>query len=87
MALRDTLSETQLKSPKIDTSGTAKAQQAIADAQTAASALQQNFRADLKTQNIADVNPGATAAEAGASVNTKRKRPQGGLASSLGIDV
>ena len=76
-----------MKSPKIDTSGTERAQRAIAEAQAAASNLQKNFQTDLKTENLTQVTPGA-GAEAGVTDEApKRKRRSGGLSSQLGINV
>lgn len=76
-----------MKSAKIDTSGTAAAQKAIADAQNAATTLQKNFRADLGTQNLTQVVAGGGAEDAlAASVAPKRRRTAStGLSSSLGI--
>jgi hypothetical protein len=77
-----------MKSPKIDTSGTEKAQQAIAAAQNAASTLNKNFQADLSANNVAQVVPGGGAADMLNTANTSRKkRGSGGLASQLGINV
>ncbi len=74
--------------PSVDTSGTERAQRAIADAQTAANNLSQNFQKDLKTENITQITPGGDSAAATdvASAGPKRKRSSG-LASQLGIDV
>ena len=76
-----------MKTPKVDTSGTERAQQAIADAQNAASNLQKNYKADLTTENLTQIAPGGGAADVGAmSPDTSRRRRQGsGLASQLGI--
>ena len=76
-----------MKTPKIDTSGTERAQRAIAEAQAAASNLQKNFQTDLKTENMTQVVAGD-----GAEVDThessqKRRRRGGGLSSQLGINV
>lgn len=76
-----------MKTPKVDTSGTERAQKAIADAQAAATNLQKNFAADLRTENIAQVTAGGTAADVPEVTGTRKKRPQGGLASQLGINV
>ena len=76
-----------MKTPKVDTSGTEKAQKAIADAQAAATNLQKNFAADLTTENITQVTPGGTAEAQGVGSATRKKRPTGGLASQLGINV
>ena len=76
-----------MKSPKIDTSGTERAQRAIAEAQAAANNLQKNFQADLKTENLVKVAPGAGAEAAVADEVPKRRRRAGGLSSQLGIDV
>ncbi len=77
-----------MQTPKIDTSGTERAQQAMADAQTAANNLSKNFQADLKTENITQIKPGAGAADAVgiADAGPKRKKATG-LASQLGINV
>lgn len=76
-----------MKTPKIDTSGTERANEAIAKAQDAANALQKNFAADLNTENIAAVVPGGGAEAGAVGVSTKRKRPGSGLSSQLGINV
>jgi hypothetical protein len=77
-----------MKAPKVDTSGTEKAQKAIADAQAAATNLQKNFAADLKTENITQVTPGGTAEAQDMVSGMRKKRPAaGGLASQLGINV
>ena len=77
-----------MKAPKVDTSGTEKAQKAIADAQAAATNLQKNFAADLKTENITQVTPGGTAESQDMVSGVRKKRPaSGGLASQLGINV
>ena len=78
-----------MKTPKIDTSGTERAQRAIAEAQAAANNLQKNFQTDLKTENLTQVTPGAGAgAEAvGTDEAPKRKRRSGGLSSQLGINL
>lgn len=76
-----------MKSPKIDTSGQAAANRAIAEAQAAANNLQKNFQTDLKTENLAAVTPGA-AADATVDQSTGRRRKQiTGLSSTLGINV
>ena len=76
-----------MKTPKIDTSGTERAQRAIAEAQAAANNLQKNFQTDLKAENLTQVTPGA-GAEAGATAEApKRKRQSGGLSSQLGINL
>ena len=79
-----------MKTPKIDNSGTERAQRAIAEAQAAANNLQKNFQTDLKTENLTQVTPG-TGAEAvgtdGTDEAPKRKRRSGGLSSQLGINV
>ena len=76
-----------MKAPKIDTSGTAAAQAATARAQEAANNLSKNFRADLGTENLSNVVAGGSAdAAAGGIADAMRKRkPQAGLSSSLGI--
>ena len=76
-----------MKTPKIDNSGTERAQRAVAEAQAAANNLQKNFQTDLKTENLTQVTPGA-GAEAGVTDEApKRKRRSGGLSSQLGINV
>ena len=74
-----------MKTPKIDTSGTERAQRAIADAQAAANNLQKNFQTDLKAENLTQVTPGAEAVVTDEA--PKRKRQSGGLSSQLGISV
>ena len=76
-----------MKSPKIDTSGTERAQKAVAEAQTAANNLQKNFQTDLKTENLTQVTPGAGAEAVGTDEAPKRRRKSGGLSSQLGINV
>ena len=75
-----------MKTPKIDTSGTERAQRAVAEAQTAANYLQQNFQTDLKNENMTQVVAGG-GAEAIPESSTKRRRKGGGLSSQLGISV
>ena len=76
-----------MKTPKIDNSGTERAQRAIAEAQAAANNLQKNFQADLKTENLPQATPGAGAEAVGTDEAPKRKRRSGGLSSQLGINV
>ena len=76
-----------MKTPKIDTSGTERAQRAIAEAQAAANNLQKNFQTDLKTENLTQVTPGTGAEAVGTDEAPKRKRRSGGLSSQLGINV
>ena len=76
-----------MKTPKIDTSGTERAQRAIAEAQAAANNLQKNFQADLKTENLPQVTPGAGAEAGVADEAPRRKRRSSGLSSQLGLDV
>jgi hypothetical protein len=76
-----------MKSPKIDTSGTERAQRAIAEAQAAASNLQKNFQTDLKTENMTQVTPGAGADAVVPEATPKRKRQGSGLSSQLGINL
>lgn len=76
-----------MKTPKIDTKGTARAQQAIAEAQAAANNLQKNFQTDLKTENLAQVAPGAGADAVVPEAGPKRRRQGSGLSSQLGINV
>lgn len=76
-----------MKSPKIDTSGQEAANRAIAEAQAAANNLQKNFQTDLKTENLAEVTPGA-AADATVDQSTGRRRKKTtSLSSTLGINV
>ena len=76
-----------MKTPKIDTSGTERAQRAIAEAQTAANNLQKNFQTDLKTEDMTQVVAGGGAEVAGDESSPKRRRKGSGLSSQLGIDV
>lgn len=76
-----------MKTPKIDTSGTERAQRAIAEAQAAANNLQKNFQTDLKTENLTQVTPGAGAEAVSTDGTPKRKRQGSGLSSQLGINV
>lgn len=76
-----------MKKPKIDTSGTEKAQRAVAEAQTAANNLQKNFQTDLTTENMTQVVAGGGAEEATPNSSSKRRRQGGGLSSQLGINV
>jgi len=76
-----------MKSPQIDTSGTERAQRAIAEAQAAANNLHKNFQADLKTENMTQVVAGGGAEAATPESPPKRRRPGGGLSSQLGINV
>ena len=76
-----------MKRPKIDTSGTERAQRAIAEAQAAANNLQKNFQTDLKTENLTQVAPGAGALTGVTDEAPRRKRRSGGLSSQLGINV
>ena len=76
-----------MKTPKIDNSGTERAQRAIAEAQAAANSLQKNFQTDLKTENLTQVAPGVGAEAVGTDEAPKRKRRSGGLSSQLGINV
>lgn len=74
-----------MKAPKIDTSGTEAAQKAIADAQAAATNLNKNFKTDLSTENVANITAGGTASAVPDVGATRKRRPSGGLSSSLGI--
>lgn len=76
-----------MKAPKIDTSGTERAQRAIAEAQAAANNLQKNFQTDLHTENLTQVTQGAGADAVSTDETPKRKRTRSGLSSQLGIDV
>lgn len=76
-----------MKSPKVDTSGTEAAQKAVAEAQAAANNLNKNFKTDLTTENLNNVVAGGSADLVGTEASTTRKRrPQGGLSSALGIN-
>ena len=76
-----------MKTPKIDTSGTERAQRAIAEAQEAANNLQKNFQTDLKTENMTQVVAGGGAEAIPESSTKRRRKGGGGLSSQLGIDV
>ena len=76
-----------MKSPKIDTSGTERAQRAIAEAQAEATNLQKNFQTDLKTENMTQVVAGGGAEVATPESPPKRRRQGGGLSSQLGINL
>lgn len=76
-----------MKSPKIDTSGTERAQRAVAEAQAAANNLQKNFQTDLKTENMTQVVAGGGAEAYIPESSSKRRRQGGGLASQLGINI
>jgi len=78
-----------VKTPKVDTSGTERANQAIAAAQAAANNLKTNFQADLGTENLTQVNAGGGADLASMmdTSTTKRRRPGSGLSSQLGLNV
>ena len=75
-----------MKTPKVDTSGTKMAQEAAARAQEAANNLNKNFKADLSTENLTDVVAGGTADAMDLGIGgMKKRKPTGGLSSSLGI--
>lgn len=76
-----------MKKPKVDMSGVAMAQQAIADAQKAASTLQKNFSADLKNENLTQISAGGTAEAMAPTSGTRKKKQGGGLASQLGLNL
>lgn len=76
-----------MKTPKIDTSGTERAQRAVAEAQAAANNLQKNFQTDLKTENMTQVVAGDGYAELSSPESSPKRRRQGGLSSQLGINV
>lgn len=78
-----------MKTPKIDTSGQEAAARANAAAQQAATNLQTNMSKDLRTENLAQVVTGGTAAaaDAGDTGTVLKKKQNQGLASSLGINV
>lgn len=76
-----------MKSPSVDTSGTERAQRAIAEAQTAANNLQKNFQTDLKTENLTQVTPGASADVVDTESSVRRRKNASGLSSQLGINV
>ncbi len=59
---------------------------AIAQAQEQAANIQRNFAQDLQLENIAQVVPGQEQTAAVSDVK-KRRRPQIGLASQLGLDL
>lgn len=75
-----------MKTPKVDTSGTKAAQEAVARAQEAANNLNKNFKADLGTENITNVVAGGSAdAVDTATGSTRKRKATTGLSSSLGI--
>lgn len=77
-----------MKKPKIDTRGTIAAQQAIAQAQAQANNLKKNFETDLTNENLSNVVAAGSADAIPDDIGTARKRkPVGGLASQLGINV
>ena len=77
-----------MKTPKVDNTGVAAANAAVAEAQAAANNLQKNFAADLNTENIASVVAGGSAEAAPTASSGQRRRPKGGgLSSQLGINV
>lgn len=79
-----------MKLPKVDNSGVAAANAAVAQAQAAANNLQKNFATDLNTENVASVVAGGSAESASAPTASsgQRRRPKGaGLSSQLGINV
>jgi hypothetical protein len=76
-----------MKRPKIDTSGTERAQAAIAEAQRVANNLRQNFSTNLQTENLTQVSAGGGAAEMMGADSTRRKRSGSGLSSQLGIEL
>lgn len=59
---------------------------AIAQAQEQAANIQRNFAQDLQLENIAQVVPGQEQTATVSDVK-KRRRPQIGLASQLGLDL
>jgi hypothetical protein len=81
-----------MKKVKVDNSGVAAANAAMARAQEAATNLSRNFGADLKTNNIAKVVAG-DGSEGGGGTGTNpliqrlRKNRGAGLASQLGVNV
>lgn len=77
-----------MKIPKVDNTGVAAANAAVAAAQTAANNLQKNFATDLNTENVASVVAGGSAESAPTASSGQRRRPKGaGLSSQLGINV
>lgn len=77
-----------MKTPKVDNTGVAQANAAVAEAQAAANNLQKNFATDLNTENVASVVAGGTAEATGTASSGQRRRPKGqGLSSQLGINV
>ena len=59
---------------------------AVAQAQEQAANIQRNFAQDLQLENIAQIVPGQEQTAAVSDVK-KRRRPQIGLASQLGLDL
>lgn len=77
-----------MKTPKVDNTGVAQANAAVAEAQAAANNLQKNFATDLNTENVASVVAGGSAEGASTASSGQRRRPKGqGLSSQLGINV
>lgn len=83
-----------MKKVKVDNSGVAAANAAMAKAQEAATNLSKNFGADLKTNNIAKVVAGDGSEGAGDDmggvnplVRRARKQRQTALSSQLGVNV
>jgi len=80
-----------MKKVKVDNSGVAAANAAMAKAQEAATNLSKNFGADLKTDNVAKVvsgdgSEGPQGLLSGV-VQRARKKRSGGLSSQLGVNV
>lgn len=73
------------KTPKIKRDYAAE--RAATEAQAAANNMAQNFRADLKTENLANIIPGGTAEDVTATQPLRKRRVQGSsLSSQLGIN-
>ena len=84
-----------MKKVKVDNSGVAAANAAMAKAQEAATNLSKNFGADLKTNNLAkvvagdggDVGGGAGGSELNPIVQRHRRQKKAALSSQLGVNV
>lgn len=76
-----------MKKAKIDMSGYEQALRAQTAARQAADNLEKNFRANLETENLTSVTPGADATGMTQDPQRRRRNQGTGLASQLGIAV
>lgn len=77
-----------MKKPKVDMSGVEAANKAIAEAQAAATNLQQNFKADLKSDALTEVEVGGTGmSDLEGPLKQSKRRRAGPLSSQLGVNV